>query len=276
LIKLAIDRSLAIIRTSLQRHTAFKMTRETVHSRWVAGNVAKPNAKLRLFCFPYAGGSTSTFKSWQEGLPDSVEVSAVQLPGRGGRLSEAPFQHLPEMVEALAGALSPLFDKPFAFFGHSMGALIGLELCRWLRRERDTMPVHLFVSGRRAPQLPELESPTYNLPESEFVQRLRILNGTPQGVLDHPELMQLMIPLLRADFSVCETYEYRTELPLNCPLTVFGGIQDVEVPHEQLQAWREHTKSTFSLRMFPGDHFFLNPAQPDILRIIAQHLADAV
>jgi medium-chain acyl-[acyl-carrier-protein] hydrolase len=199
----------------------------------------------------------------------------VQLPGRGSRLAEVPFQHLPDMIEALAGALSSLWDKPFAFFGHSMGALIGLELARWLRRERDIMPVHLFVSGRRAPQLPEPESPTYNLPEAEFVRRLRILNGTPQGVLEHPELMQLMIPLLRADFSVCETYEHKSEPPLNCPLTVFGGIEDTEVPYEQLEPWRELTSSAFAIRMFPGDHFFLHPAQEGILRIIDQQLTDA-
>jgi medium-chain acyl-[acyl-carrier-protein] hydrolase len=177
------------------------------------------------------------------------------------------------MVDALAQALSPFFDEPFAFFGHSMGALIGLELARWLRRERKTMPVHLFLSGRRAPQLPEPAPPSYNLPEPEFVQRVRSLNGTPKEVLDHPELMELMIPLLRADFSVCETYEHQSEPPLDCPLTVFGGIGDVEVSRDQLEPWREHTTAAYSLRMFPGDHFFLHTAQTEMLRTIAQQLA---
>jgi medium-chain acyl-[acyl-carrier-protein] hydrolase len=198
----------------------------------------------------------------------------VQLPGRGERLSEPPFRYLNDAVEALAQALSPFFDKPFAFFGHSMGALIGLELSRWLRRERNLMPVHLFVSGRRAPQLPE-KARTYDLPEPQFIARLRSLNGTPQGVLDHPELMQLMIPLLRADFSVCETYVYKIEPPLECPLTVFGGIGDVEVPREDLELWREHTTSVFSLQMFPGDHFFLHASQRGMLRIISQQLTNA-
>src|SRR6266404_5241949 len=198
-----------------------KVAIEKVDSRWVASYRARPESNLGLFCFPYAGGSAATFRSWQHGLPESIEAFPIQLPGRGGRLSEAPLHHLQEIIEALARALAPFFDKPFAFFGHSMGALIGLELSRWLRRERNLIPVHLFVSGRRAPQLSETEPPTYNLPEPEFIERLRRLNGTPQEVLDHPELMQLMIPLLRADFSVCETYEYKSEPPLDCPLTVF-------------------------------------------------------
>jgi medium-chain acyl-[acyl-carrier-protein] hydrolase len=208
-------------------------------------------------------------------LPGSIEVVPIQLPGRGVRLAEPLFHHLPEIVEALELALSPFFDKPFAFFGHSMGGLIALELSRRLRRAGRITPIHLFVSGRRAPQLPELGPVTYNLSEPKFLHRLRCLNGTPQGVLDHPELMQLMIPLLRADFSVCETYEYKTEPALDCPLTVFGGLGDAEIPREQLELWREHTTSLFSLHMFPGDHFFLKSAQPDMLRIVAQQLAGA-
>jgi medium-chain acyl-[acyl-carrier-protein] hydrolase len=156
-----------------------------------------------------------------------------------------------------------------------MGGLIALELSRWLRREKKVMPIHLFISGKRAPQLRETEPPLYNLPDAEFISRLRRLNGTPQDVLDNSELMQLMIPILRADFSICETYEYQAEPPLDCPLTVFGGIGDLEVPAEELQSWREQTTSVFSLHMFPGDHFFLHAAQRDMLRIIAQKLVPA-
>jgi medium-chain acyl-[acyl-carrier-protein] hydrolase len=253
-----------------------KMTGDGVHSRWLASHRPRPNATLRLFCFPYAGGSAATFRTWQNGLPGSIEVVPIQLPGRGGRLSEPPFRHLPEIVDALAPALSPFYDAPFAFFGHSMGALIGLEFSRWLRRERNVIPVHLFVSGRQAPQLPKPAPVTFNLPEPRFLEKLRSLNGTPQEVLDHPELMRLMTPLLRADFSVCETYEYKIEPPLDCPVTVFGGTGDAEIPREELELWRAQTTSLFSLHMFPGDHFFLKSAQPDMLRIIAQQLAGAI
>ena len=228
---------------------------------------------MRLFCFPYAGGNAGSFRAWQSLLPQFVQVAAVQPPGRGERLSEPAFKHLPDMVQVLGPTLLPFLNKPFAFFGHSMGALIVLELTRWLRRTNKPLPIHLFISGRRAPQFPDEEPPSHDLPEAEFIERLRELNGTPQEVLHHPELMQLMIPLLRADFSVCETYQYEVELPLNCPITVFGGLGDIEVPREKLEPWRELTTSSFSLHIFPGDHFFIHSAQNEITRVIAQKLS---
>jgi len=237
-------------------------------TRWLPGFKEKPDARLRLFCFPYAGGSAVGFRGWQDAFPPSIQVAAVQLPGRGDRLSEPAFKHLPDMIQALGPALSPYLNKPFAFFGHSMGALIILELTRWLRRTNGPMPVHLFISGRRAPQIPDDEPPNYNLPEPEFIERLRQLNGTPHEVLNHPELMQLMVPLLRADFSVCETYQYESEPPLNIPITVFGGVDDVEVPRQRLEPWQSLTTASFSLQMFPGDHFFIQTSQNEIISVI--------
>ena len=242
-------------------------------SRWLARSSEKPKATIRMFCFPYAGGTTHTYRSWQGLLPESIDVTPVQLPGRGQRLSEPPFQHLPELVEALAPEVVPFLDKPFAFFGHSMGALIGFELARWLRRNHKAMPTHLFVSGRQAPPLSELTEPTWDLPEREFIERVRELNGTTQDILDHPELMQLMIPLLRADFAVCETYRYQVEPPLEFPVTVFGGLDDVEVRYEHLGLWREQTAAAFRLHVLPGDHFFVQTAQAEIVQIIAAELA---
>jgi medium-chain acyl-[acyl-carrier-protein] hydrolase len=248
------------------------VTSERIQSIWLANYRAWPDAAVRLFCFPYAGGSVAAFRGWQGDLPLSIESSPVQLPGRGARISEPPFESLHETVEALAHALSPFFDKPFAFFGHSMGALIALELSRRLRREKKALPLHLFVSGRRAPQCPDIEPPIHKLSDSDLIARLRRFNGTPHDALDHPELMQLMLPLLRADFSVCETYQYYEEPALDCPITVFGGIGDREVPAAALPPWREHTTAAFSLHMFPGDHFFLHTAQSDMLHLIARKL----
>lgn len=242
-------------------------------TRWLPGFREKPDVRLRLFCFPYAGGSAAGFRGWQDAFPPSIQVAAVQPPGRGDRLSEPAFKHLPDMIQALGPALSPYLNKPFAFFGHSMGALIILELTRWLRRTKGPMPVHLFISGRRAPQIPEDEAPDYDLPEPEFIERLRKLNGTPQEVLNHPELMQLMVPLLRADFSVCETYQYESEPPLNIPITVFGGLGDVEVSRERLEPWQLLTTASFSLHMFPGDHFFIHTSQKEIISSVIKKLA---
>jgi medium-chain acyl-[acyl-carrier-protein] hydrolase len=248
---------------------------ETAPARtpWLAYHKPVPQARLRLFCLPFAGGNALTFRHWQSGLHPGIEVCPIQLPGRGGRLREPASTSLPATARALAEALRPYADKPCAFFGHSMGALTAFELARQLRRAGGPEPLHLFVSGSRAPQLPRTDPLTYDLPEPEFVAELRRLNGTPHEVLEHPELMTLMLPLLRADFEAVQTYSYTPEPPLACPLTAFGGLQDRDVQREQLEAWREQTTGAFSVRMFPGDHFFLNSAEPLLLTVIAQELA---
>jgi medium-chain acyl-[acyl-carrier-protein] hydrolase len=187
-------------------------------------------------------------------------------------LAEPPFRNLPALIEPLTEAIKPYLDKPFAFFGHSMGALIAFELARKLRGEYGIVPAHLFVSGRHAPQLPDADPITYNLEEAEFIEELRRLNGTPREILENPELMQLMGPALRADFQVCQTYVYTDSSRLRCPITVFGGLKDNDVTREYLQPWRDHTSVSFTLRLLPGDHFFLHSSEATLLRMIAQEL----
>ena len=242
------------------------------HNPWLSIYRPQPSASLRLFCFPYAGGTSLIYRSWAESLPPQVEVCPVQLPGRGERLRERPYTRVGPLVEAVAGNLVTHLDKPFAFFGHSMGAIIAFELARHLRRTRGLQPAHLFISGRRAPQLPESDRITYNLPEAELIEELRLLSGTPPEVLAHPELMRLMLPVLRADFELLQTWEYRPEPPLDCPITVCGGLEDREVSREKLSAWREQTTKAFNLRMFSGDHFFLHTARPQLLQMLAAEL----
>jgi medium-chain acyl-[acyl-carrier-protein] hydrolase len=251
------------------------MTTATVFDSWIACRKPNPQARLRLFCFPYAGAGASIFRTWSDGLPADVEVCPVQIPGRGTRLMETPFTQLSPLVQALAQALAPLLDKPFAFFGHSLGALVGFELARQLRRQSGVQPVRLFVSADRAPQIPHRDRPIHALPEEEFLQELRRLNGIPGKVLEEAELMQIMLPVLRADFAVYETYVYSTEPPLDCPISTFGGLQDARVSRGDLEAWRDQTSGSFSLRMFPGDHFFLNTTQPLLLQALSQELRGA-
>ena len=248
------------------------MTHASVLDSWIIRRKPSPQARLRLFCFPYAGGGVSIFRAWSDGLPADVEVCPVQLPGRGTRLMEPPFTRLSPLIQALAQALFPLMDKPFAFFGHSLGALVSFELARQLRREYAVQPVRLFISADRAPQIPNRDPAIHSLPEGEFLVELRRLNGTPREVLEDEELRQIMLPLLRADFAVYETYGYSTEPPLNCPISAFGGLQDRRVSRGDLEAWRDQTSVSFSLRMFPGDHFFLNTTQPVLLRVLSQEL----
>ncbi|HEU4507244.1 MAG TPA: alpha/beta fold hydrolase [Pyrinomonadaceae bacterium] len=245
-------------------------------SPWLAYYQPNYRATLRLFCFPYAGGSALVFNKWRESLPPFVEVCPVQLPGRGNRLDVPPFTDIDPLVEAAAAALLPYFDVPFAFFGHSMGASISFELARLLRREGRRLPLHLYISGRRAPHIISDDPLLHPLPEAELLDELRQLNGTPKEVLEHPELMQMMLPLLRADFSVAETYVCKPEPPLNIPMTVFGGLSDKDVGREDLEAWREYTTAPFKLRMLAGDHFFLNTSQAILLRLLATELAGLV
>lgn|SRR5215213_1610629 len=246
-------------------------TATLVRNPWLVNTRPKAEARVRLFCFPYAGGSTAIFHKWQQELPAWVDVFAVQLPGHGSRLGEAPVTNLFRLVEMIEPALGPYFNQPFAFFGHSMGAMISFELARTLRHKHGLEPLHLFVSGRSAPQLP-VEKATYDLPEAEFAEELRRLNGTPSHVLEHAELMTLMAPILRADFELVQTYSYTPHPPLDCPITAFGGWEDINVSRASLEAWREQTTSDFSVRMLLGDHFFLHSARPYILHVLKKEL----
>ena len=239
---------------------------------WVTCLGPKPEAKLRLFCFHYAGGGALSFRSWSNSLPPTVEVCAVELPGRGSRLMEPPFTQLEPLIQELTRVLLPYLDKPFAFFGHSMGAIVSFELARMLRKDYDLSPVHLFVSGRCAPQVPDPDPPIHTLPEPEFLDELRRYNGTPESVLENAELMELILPTLRADFAVIETYVYTPEPLLDCPITAFGGLEDGKVSYDDLEAWREQTNADFSLQMFPGDHFYIHSAQPLLLQALSRKL----
>jgi medium-chain acyl-[acyl-carrier-protein] hydrolase len=242
-------------------------------SAWFAHVRPNPQARLRLFCLPYSGGNASIFAGWADILPATIEVCPIQLPGHGSRIAEAPLADIRSLVEATATALLPFLDRPFAFFGHSMGALLSFELARLLRRRHGQSPVGLCVSAHRAPQLPDRGPALHALPEPAFWEELRRLNGTPPEVLAHAELRQLIEPILRADFTVCEVYTYADEEPLACPITAFGGLQDHDVTREELAAWREQTRGAFALRMLPGDHFFVNTARMLLLQTLARELA---
>jgi medium-chain acyl-[acyl-carrier-protein] hydrolase len=245
-------------------------------NRWIESSRLTSRAALRLFCFPWSGAGASVFFKWIGALPAGIEVCPVQLPGRESRLNETAFTSLESLAAAAGEALRPWLDRPFAFFGHSMGALVSFEIARWLRRHHSLSPAHLLVSGHCAPQFPRDYDPIHALPEAEFIVELRRLNGTPEAVLSHAELRALILPVLRADFSVCETYTYTDDEPLGCPLSAFGGLQDKDVSREKLAAWREQTTANFSLRMFPGDHFYLLAAQHHLLRAIAHELEPTV
>lgn len=230
-------------------------------------------AGMRLICFPYAGGGASVFRSWgQNSMLSNVEVCAVQLPGREARLTEPPIEDLRHLVPLLREALEPYLDRPFALFGHSIGALLSFELARELRRTNGIEPRHLFVSGCPAPHLPPSER-MCDLSEDEFLERLCRFNGTPSEVLNHPELMRMMLPAVRADFALRDRYDYKDEPPVSCPITAFGGMADTHVDCAVLRAWREHTGDRFQLWLFQGDHFFMRSAQEPMLETLSAALS---
>jgi medium-chain acyl-[acyl-carrier-protein] hydrolase len=249
------------------------MTNVSNVNSWFPYLQHKPQAQMRLFCFPYAGGGASIFRLWSEQMPPEIEVCPVQLPGRENRLLDAPFSEMDLLIDTLAVALLPYLNVPYAFFGHSMGALISFELARYFRRIEDRFePIHIFVSGHRAPHLPDSNLPTYHLSEKAFVEELRRLKGTPEEVLQNGELLQLVIPLLRADFALCQKYRYTYERPLKSSIMAFGGLQDNYVSPAMISAWQVQTSSTFKEYFLEGDHFFLQKKQFSLLQIIAQEL----
>ena len=250
------------------------MTAKPALNSWVTIPRPNPTARLRLFCFPYAGAGASVFYSWPSQLPRDVEVAAVQLPGREARLAEKPYTGMKELVEKLYEVITPYLDVPFAFFGHSNGAIMSFELARLLRARGGPVPLHLFLSGRMAAHIPNRHDPIHALPEPQFSQELRRLEGTPEEILQNDEIMALVRPLLRADFSLAETYVYDPGPPLDVPISAYGGDRDLDVTVDDVHAWGEHTTAAFRPRIFSGGHFFLNTERPTVLHHLSRELAD--
>lgn len=240
---------------------------------WLVTFRPRPTARVRMFCLPHAGGAASFFSSWAERLSPAIEACAVQLPGRATRFSEVPFHRLEPLVAALADALLPAIDRPFALFGHSMGALVCFELARRLERTHRLVPEHLFVSGAGAPHLPRPTPRLTDKRDPAIVESIARLDGTPTEVLASKELVDLIAPALRADFAVCETYVYRKRRALYCPITAFGGKDDPGVRGHALKAWAAETRGGLAMHQFEGGHFFLRHAAPAMLEIMQRTLS---
>jgi medium-chain acyl-[acyl-carrier-protein] hydrolase len=247
------------------------MTSKKVANLWIPYRKPSAHIRLRLFCFPYAGGSASVFRNWFNFFPSEIDICPIQYPGREQRMNESQFTSLPPLVDTLAEALLPELDIPFAFFGHSLGALISFELARLLQKKGIT-PINLFLSSYRAPTIQDKEAPSYLLPDCEFVEKLYKNNGTPASVLENRELMNLLLPTIRGDFSISETYVYLPSVPLNCPISAFGGIEDPDVKYDDLKLWQEQTINSFSVCMFPGDHFYIRNNPGSIINLIFKKL----
>lgn len=233
----------------------------------------QPAARLRIFCLPYAGGGASIYRPWVRHLPAEVQVCPIQLPGREERLRETAFTQVPLLVETVAEALTPHLDLPYVLFGHSLGALLAFELARELRRRELPAPQHLYASAARAPHLPPRERAIHALPEAEFVAELcRRYGGMPDAVLQSAELMAMLLPILRADLTLLETYHHLPEPPLACPVGALTGTGDPHVRREEVAAWREHTSGGFTLQLMPGGHLYLKDDPTAVPRALARGL----
>lgn len=249
-----------------------KKAESSAEGHWFAPAALSRPARLRLFCFPHAGGGIATFHGWSDALPHDIAVCPARLPGRESRAGETPFRRMEDLVAALLAALSSHLETPFALFGHSMGAAVAFELARALRKSGLPQPVGLFVSAARAPQFRRGWTPPPEPSDEDFLNELRRLQGVPREILENRELMRLILPALKADAALYRHYVYQDEPPLNCPIRAYGGETDPNITREHLEAWREQTTASFHLRMFPGGHFFHQTVEEDFLKALAADL----
>jgi medium-chain acyl-[acyl-carrier-protein] hydrolase len=237
---------------------------EPQSSPWLWRSAGKPASRSRLFCFPFAGASAALYRDWRTVLCADVEVCPVELPGRARRLREPIPGRFEALVEAAAEGLLPFLDRPFAMFGYSLGALIAFELARQLRRLGVPGPTHLLLAARAAPQLPpDPIRPRHDLPQSELIARLEARYGSrlDPDILANPAMLEIVIGAIRGDLRLLDSYHYRPEVPLSCPITVFGGQRDRSVPPEALMPWAEQTAAGFQVRILDGEgHFFSTSA----------------
>lgn len=241
-----------------------------IQNRWFVNLKPNPHAVLRLFCFHYAGGTASVFRPWAAHLPDGIELLAIQLPGRESRFGEDPFTDLSLAVDAAATAIQPLLTKPYIFFGHSLGAKFAYHLALLCQLRYWRTPAHLIVSGDSAPQLLE-ENPIQDLPDAEFIKALQKYNGLPKELSEVQELLDLLMPTIRADVKLSETTLSKESDPLlNCPITAFAGTDDNNMQQSDLYAWGAKTAKSFKCKHFLGDHFFINSAKKDVLTALNQ------
>ena len=245
-----------------------------IRSCWAQVSRPRPAARLRLICLPAAGGGASRYRDWPAHLPDDVEVVSIQLPGRENRFDEPPIESMELLVGQLLEGLAGYLVSPFALFGHSMGALIAFELTRRMRF-RNLHPVHLFASGCRAPHLPRRSPDRHTLPDREFIAAVGELGGIPPELLAESQFLEAMLPMLRSDCTLVETYVFRPRVPLTCPVTAFGGLKDQEVFPQDVRAWSDHTTGPCRVHLLPGDHFFVNSARSDVLRLVVSELGSA-
>jgi pyochelin biosynthetic protein PchC len=237
---------------------------------WIRRFHPAPEANRRLVCFPHAGGSASYYFGVARALAPSVDVLAVQYPGRQDRRTEPLVDDLGTLADASADVLAGWTDQPLAFFGHSMGATLAFEVARRLET-RGTILSGLFVSGRRAPSTVRDERQHLGT-DAQLIDEIKSLGAAESRLLDDPEIVRMVLPSIRNDYKAAETYRYATGPRLNCPIFALTGDADPKATIAEVRAWGEHTNGEFELTDFPGGHFFLNEHTSKIIDLITSRL----
>jgi medium-chain acyl-[acyl-carrier-protein] hydrolase len=242
----------------------------------------KSSTRSCVYCLPHAGGTAGVFRSWRELLRPDIEIRAVgypghgRYPGHGSRLGEPLFDTIEQVAMSVVDAVTAGPNVPYALFGHSMGSLVAFEACHMLAARGAAMPRLLIVSGHRAPRMPQSDPPVHKASDAEFVAHLRELGATPAEVFSSPDLLELMLPILRADFRACETSRPGDRSRLHINIAAYGGLGDTDTSRDGLLAWQEETTGECVVRMFPGGHFFVSDHADQVVAMLERDLFDAL
>jgi medium-chain acyl-[acyl-carrier-protein] hydrolase len=246
------------------------------NSKWLVRSGVNKNVDFRLFCFSYAGGNAATFRRWHNKFTDNVEVVSIQLPGRANRFGEPVITEMEPLVDQVLNAVSGCLDKPYALFGHSLGSRIAFQLAVECSKNGLRMPCHFIASASRSPDLPIGIGDIYKLPDEEFLTEMGKLNGTPLSILKNKELMQMLLPQLKADFCLAYEYQYADDIKLDIPVSVFGGEEDTDIAYSQLQSWDKYFVTPPDITMFEGGHFFIEDENSGIVDKVNLIINDAM
>lgn len=238
-------------------------------STWLPFWQPRLDARVRLLCFPYSGRGARLYRSWERVLGAHIELCSVQLPGRETRIREPRVVRMSPLVDAMMNSIIEILDKPFVVFGYSAGALIAFEIASRISRCRPDMLAGLIVASRPGPDLKPERKVIHSLTEAAFIEYILNLGGTSAEVLADPELRNIVLPILRSDFELAETYEYLPSRPLDCPIFVYAGEDDQYLTNRDCQAWQSHSTREVKIRFFKGGHFFIEECGEELIDNIA-------